>query len=121
MRPLESGTPRRRPASDMPLITGLRFLPSGAKVSLVNISPTGLLAESATRLLVGSAVQVVFEGGFSPASAPGRVVRCEVAVMGRDGLLRYHLAIKYDSPIALDDEVEEPAPAPVPQDARNRW
>ncbi len=117
---IEATGPRRRPAAELPEITGLRFLPPGAGASLVNISSTGLLAESSARLRVGAVVQVQFEGGFLPKSAKGRVVRCEVSVMGRDGLLRYHVAIEFESPLAVDEPVAE-APVPVSKGVRNRW
>jgi hypothetical protein len=119
--------PDRRPAASIPNITGLQFLPNGGPATLVNISPTGLLAESAARLQVGSSVQILFVGGFSPAIASGRVARCEVAAMGRDGLLRYHLAIEFDSALTLDPMPEEDpvredvAPAPVSRGVKNRW
>jgi hypothetical protein len=119
--------PDRRLAASVPNITGLQLLPNGGQATLVNISPTGLLAESASRLQVGSSVQILFVGGFSPAIASGRVARCEVAAMGRDGLLRYHLAIEFDSTLPLepmreeDPEKEEVAPAPVSRGVRNRW
>jgi hypothetical protein len=113
----------------VPGITGLRFLPQGATASLVNISTTGLLAESAARLQVGSAVRVQFDGHFSPRSVVGRVARCEVAVMGLDGLLQYYIAVEFDAPIALDGEVVESReappptriPTPTPKAIRNRW
>jgi hypothetical protein len=128
----------RRPASSFPSITGLRLSPHGAEAALVDLSPTGLLAECAIRLKVGSAVQVLFEGGFSPSTVAGRVARCEVASMGRDGALRYHIGVGFNSPIVLDDEpAPEPAtvdlapdpvvPLPIPPAApappliRNRW
>jgi hypothetical protein len=116
--------PDRRPATSVPNITGLQLLPGGGEATLVNISPTGLLAESASRLQVGSSVKILFEGGFSPASVAGRVARCEVAAMGRDGLLRYHIAVEFDSPLALEaerEEVEEVPPASVSRVVRNRW
>jgi len=119
--------PDRRPAASMPNIKGLQLSPNGGPGILVNISPTGLLAESAARLQVGSSVQILFEGGFSPATTSGRVARCEVAAMGRDGLLRYHIAIEFDSTLALEPEREEApvreeaAPAPVSRGVKNRW
>jgi hypothetical protein len=117
---MESGSPKRRSA-EVPGITGLRLLPGGAEASLVNISPTGLLADSPARMRVGAAVQVAFEGGFSPASVTGRVSRCEVAVMGRDGLLRYRIAIEFDSMIPFDDQAGQSAAAPASKAVRNRW
>src|SRR5262245_30969260 len=125
----------RRPASQVPSITGLRLSPHGAEAKLVDISTTGLLAECTSRLKVGSSVAVLFEGGFSAASVVGRIARCSVAAMGRDGVLRYHVGISFNKPIVLEDDVETPAPviaaaaaaestatvAPVAPSVRNRW
>ena len=126
-------------ASQVPSITGLRLSPHGAGATLVNISGSGLLAECTVRLKTGSAVTVLFEGDFSPASVASRVARCAVSAMGSDGLLRYHIGIAFIAPIAVDDGLaREPAPAekppalaesgaptpastPVPTGVRNRW
>jgi hypothetical protein len=115
------GGPARLDRTVVPGITGLRFLPERTAATLVNISPSGLLVETAEKYRVGSETSILFEGGFTPSTASGRVVRCEVAVMGRDGVLRYHIAIEFDSPLDLGDAVEESAPAPVSAAARNRW
>ena len=111
----------RRSAEAMPQITGLQFLPGGTSAELLNISPTGLLAESAARLHVGRAAIVHFEGTFAPQEASGRVARCEVAVMKPDGSLRYHIAIEFDAPLALDGQLLPRAGAPVEHAFRNRW
>jgi hypothetical protein len=100
----------RYPAPDVPSIKGLRLSPHGAEAKLVNISVTGILAECTVRLKVGSAVTVLFEGGFNPISAAGRVARCEVSAMGRDGVLRYHVGIAFNAPIESKD-VPPPAAA----------
>jgi len=121
--------PERRPAASMPNITGIQLLPHGAEASLVNISTTGLLAESAARLQVGSSVKIVFAGGFVPTSVAGRVARCEIAAMDRDGTLRYNLAIEFDAALTLDEEPQkldaEPeaplSPTTVTSVAKNRW
>ena len=110
--------PRRAAAVEG--ITGLRLLPHGAAAQLLNMSATGLLAESMARLHVGALVTVAFEGGFDPPTASGRVVRCEVAVMGRDGLLHYHLGIEFDQPLQWGDEAQA-TPAPESPRVRNRW
>lgn len=114
-----AAAPLRRPG-EVNGITGLRLLPQGVPAQLVNISATGLLAESQAKLQVGSGITVRFEGGFTPATASGRVVRCEVAVMGRDGLLRYHLGIEFDTPLPLETAVDR-ATAPAEPPVRNRW
>jgi hypothetical protein len=129
--------------SQVPTITGIRLSPYGAAASLVNISASGVLVECTMRLKVESPVLVIFEGAFQPGSAPGRVTRCEVAAMGRDGLIRYHVAIAFSEPIPFEvpaspsaapavspaaapahveapPVAEQPAPAQVPA-VRNRW
>jgi len=129
----------RRLASQMPSIKGLRLSPHGADAILVNISSSGLLAECTVRLKTGSVVLVLFDGTFSPTSVASRVVRCAVSAMGRDGILRYHIGIAFDFPMALDAGLElEPARAdtphtlagsdatpsvstPAPVSVRNRW
>jgi hypothetical protein len=100
-------------------ITGLRLLPQGAAASLVNISSTGLLAESIARVAVNSPITLAVDGGFTPDTISGRVVRCEVAVMGADGRLRYHIGIEFDTPLDLDGP-RAPAAAAAPV-VRNRW
>jgi hypothetical protein len=112
--------------------------PHGAEAKLVDISTSGLLAECTSRLKVGSSVAVLFEGGFASASVVGRIARCAVAAMGRDGVLRYHVGISFNKPIVLDDEPQsapseeaapgiDPAeaidalPQPVVAAVRNRW
>jgi hypothetical protein len=138
----EAGSEKRSaprfPASQVPSITGLRLSPHGAEARLVDISTTGLLAECTSRLKVGSSVAVLFEGQFTIPSIVGRIARCSVAAMGRDGVLRYHVGISFNKPIALDVAVPEPPPlqaaepsatveppvqaaAPGAAEVRNRW
>jgi hypothetical protein len=107
----------RRPASDFPQITGLRFKPHGVEATLIDISETGLLAECGERLKPGSAVMAVFEGSFSPGSVEGRVARCAVWSVGRDGRLRYHLGIEFAKPCALGGDAG-PASTPAALVAR---
>ena len=100
---------RQPRTSQVPAITGLRLSPYGAAATLVNISASGVLAECTLRLKVDSAVKVVFEGEFSLKSAEGRVMRCEVAAMGRDGLIRYQIGIAFTEPIPFDAPASPPA------------
>lgn len=121
MRLDPAGGPPRVAATAVPGITGIRFLPQRVEATLVNISPSGLLVESVAKYHVGAAVAVLFEGGFSPGTSSGRVVRCEVAVMGRDGMLRYYVGIEFDSPLDLGGVADAPTPARAPAEVRNRW
>lgn len=136
---VENRSAPRLSASQVPSIAGLRLSPHGAEAALVNISASGILAECAVRLKPGSKVTVQFDGDFAPASVASRVVRCSVSTMGKDGLLRYHVGIAFNAPIALGEVLESelaraenpsahaethvpPPPfTPVPAVVRNRW
>jgi hypothetical protein len=125
----ERRSARRVPAAEMPSISGVRLLPDDVAATLVNISTTGLLVESPSALRPDLKIRIRFEGTFSPALVPGRVVRCTVASMGPDGALRYHLGVEFNSPIALADPapavgITSPAVGPLAPTAgppRNRW
>lgn len=121
MRLDPGGGPPRLAPTGVPGITGVRFLPQRTEATLVNISPSGLLVELTAKHQVDSTAAVLFEGGFTPATASGRVVRCEVAVMGRNGVLRYYIGIEFDTPLDLGDMAEERVPAPASAGVRNRW
>lgn len=113
---------RRLPGDAIAGITGVRLHPPGSEATLVNISTSGVLVESPLKLRVGAELKVQFEGGFTPPYVDGRVVRCEVAVMQRDGLLRYHIAIEFDAPVALKETAGRAPSVPRPSPAiRNRW
>jgi len=121
----------RKAAAAVPSITGVRLSPAGGEAVLVNISATGVLLRCMTRLRPDTAVNVVFEGGFSPSSAPGRIVRSVVAQIDGSGKLWFDLGIAFKKPIAFDDapapiEVLLPtpttqAPINVAEPAVNRW
>jgi PilZ domain-containing protein len=117
----EAPAPRRLPAHAVVGNTALRINPPGIDAVLVNISSTGLLAESPAKLRVGTAVEIQFHDNFTPSTVAGRVVRCEVAIMERDGLLRYYLGIEFDAAIALIEREHQPEATPAPPVVRNRW
>jgi hypothetical protein len=121
----------RHAASVVPSITGVRLSPAGGEVVLVNISATGVLVRCMTRLRPDTAVNVLFEGGFSPASVPARIVRSVVAQIDSSGKLWFDLGIAFRKAIAFDDvpaPIEAPGPAPALRDMPvapvpvvNRW
>jgi hypothetical protein len=125
------GSPRR-PASAVPSISGLTLSPYGAAATLVNISTSGLLAESGVPLKIGNFVKVIFEGAFAPQSAEGRVVRICVASMASSGV-RYSIGVAFKASIDLESEAapqnradNRPATVPVadlpqPSVLVNRW
>jgi hypothetical protein len=116
----ENNAPPRRTAVDG--ITGLRLYPLGASAQLVNMSSSGLLAESTARVTVGAAVTVGFDGGFTPSTARGHIVRCDVTSMAPDGSLRYYIAVEFEKPVPMPGDAETPPPpAPVASIVRNRW
>jgi PilZ domain-containing protein len=125
----------RLQASAVPAITGVRLSPFGAEATLVNISQSGVLVECATRLRLGTALTVVFDGTFTPSSVEGRVARSSVASVDKKGTLRYHVGIAFTKPIALNvpvkretqpqtETAQTPAAAAQPAAApaiANRW
>jgi hypothetical protein len=103
----------RYPASAVPSIAGVRLTPGGA-VELVNISKSGVLVEGRTRLVPGTRLTVVFEGAFTPAGNPAKVIRCQVASMV-GGALRYHSGIQFERRLDVLDTVAPGPPPPSPE------
>lgn len=99
---------RRRRATHVPEITGIWLTPTGGDATLVNISASGVLVECNSRVAPRTLLTVRFLGTFSPASAEGRVARCLVAGIGKDGAIRYHIGIAFTEMIPFDVE-EVPA------------
>jgi len=126
---------RRHLAASFPEIRGVRLAPLGGDATLVNLSSTGVLVECASRVSVGTALTVTFEGTFTPSSVVSRVTRCEVSGIAGDGSLRFHLGMAFDRRIAVDEDdkaagLETDVMAPVlpvtdtaswPVLLRNRW
>lgn len=125
------GAPRRS-ASAVPSISGLTLSPYGAAATLVNISTSGLLAESGVPLKIGNFVKVIFEGAFAQQSVEGRVVRICVASMAPTGV-RYHIGVAFKISINLESEAAPQSRAdnrpatvvvadpPQPSVLVNRW
>jgi hypothetical protein len=117
----------RRPAARVPSITGVRLSPGGGEASLVNISTSGALVRSTSRLLPGTPVTIVFEGSFTPASMKSKVVRCVVADICKPAGLSYHIGLAFNESIHFEDEPAETHQAAAPQSVVaapilvNRW
>jgi hypothetical protein len=141
--PADAAIDPRFPAAAFPTITSVRLSPGDA-VELVNISKSGVLVEGRTRFVPGTRVTVIFEGGFTPPSHKGKVVRCQVSSIS-GGALRYQSGIQFEKKLeALDPHVPAaapdsgtasraaaphvpgvvpglPAPASTPRRPANRW
>ena len=74
-----------------------------------------MLVECGSRLAPKTTVTVRFEGTFSPASVEGQVARCQVAGIGKDGAIRYHVGIAFARHIPLNIEEEPPPSADLAQ------
>jgi len=118
----------RYSALAVPSITGVRVSPGCGEASLVNISTSGVLVQSTTKLATGTPVTVSFEGSFQGGSIKGCVARCIVADIGGAAALSYHIAIAFNEHILFWIEGEnaepvfrsDPAPA-LKREWVNRW
>jgi hypothetical protein len=86
------------------------------------------MARCQNRLLPGTAVSVTIAGTLTPSVIKGRVARCEVGGIGKDGSIHYKIGIGFDEPISLPDEDGASAPEPETGEAQqseppveNRW
>ena len=98
----------------IPAITGIRL--SGDVAALVNISASGILIESATRYAPGVTLTVHFDGSFPTRQIRGRVVRCQVSAITRQGALHYQTALAFERRLELGIAASEPVSVePPPQ------
>lgn len=118
---VERRSPQASPrvkASLVPSITGILVGIGGPRMSLVNISSSGVLIEGPARLKPGNEVKLVFEGGFSPSIVPSRVVRTAVTGIGREGSLHYQAGLAFLTSVVVPVPEDlgcpaEPQPQPV--------
>lgn len=101
---------RQRRVARVPGITGIRLTPTGGDGTLVNLSASGVLVECESRVAPRTPITVRFIGTFSPASADGRVVRCLVAGIGKDGTIRYQIGIAFTELIPFNAADASPLP-----------
>ena len=87
----------RKSLDQVPWITGVRISP-GDPTQLINI----LARRSAVRLAPGSLKALMVFSTDKPVRASGRVVRCQVNSIARDGSVRYRTAICFDRELELD-------------------
>jgi hypothetical protein len=85
----------------------VKLSPGGA-AELLNVSESGLLVESKTRLSTGAKVLITLTGK-EPKRLTGRVVRCQVCAIHRDGTMTYQTALALDQPAGLENIVVDSA------------
>jgi hypothetical protein len=87
----------RTPQRGAPWLRSIR-LPWGADVDLVNISRTGLLLESGSKVTAGVTLELQLSGPGLNRRVNARFLRSEVARVDRLGV-RYHAAAQFDAPL----------------------
>jgi hypothetical protein len=104
-------SPRMDP-SDAGFSREVKLSPGGA-AEIVNMSDSGLLVEGKTRLSTGAKVTVTLSGREQKRLS-GRVVRCQVCAIHRDGTMTYQTAMALDQPTGIEDAAPAaPKAAPV--------
>jgi len=90
-------------ASEAGVSRKARLLPGG-DVDVLNISATGLLVEGKSRPVIGTVVSIRLNGSRIKR-LDGRIVRCRVSTIHRDGTLSYESAVEFDQSHAVEDLV----------------
>lgn len=103
----------RRPLHEIPQISEVKMLSQPVKV--VNVSRTGLLMNSTSRLIPGRRTRLRFEGPSLSTWVPSRIARCEVGSL-EGGRIVYIVGVVFDTPLAfVDDQREESRPPAAAQ------
>jgi hypothetical protein len=102
---------RRNPA-EVPSVSMVKF-PWGLEARLLNISRTGLLFESGTRIPPESCEQLTLVGPGTEIQVPSCFVRSEVAIVSGLGV-KYHIAVMFTAPIELEENCRPLSLVPAP-------
>jgi hypothetical protein len=89
-------------------------LPWGADVDLVNISRTGVLLESSSKVSPGVTLELGLKGLGQSHLVMARFVRSQIASVDRLGV-RYHAAAQFDRPLETLTARTESTPRATPQ------
>src|SRR4029453_12221591 len=105
----------RRGRGDVPWLSGIK-LSWGPELQLVNISSTGVLVETGSKLAPGSTTELHLSGPETNLVVPVRFIRSDVARI--DGLgVRYHAAAAFAKEINLEGPRRVASAARVPATA----
>jgi hypothetical protein len=100
--------------TDVPWVSKVR-MPWGLGLDLINISSSGLLVESTSKLSSGATYDLEFDGPNGPFLVKARFIRSDVGRVDGRGV-RYHSAAAFDRELDLAGG-RVAAPAPSPQQA----
>ncbi len=87
-------------------------LPWGTEVTLVDVSKTGVLVETTSRITLGSTLDLQFVGQNTNVSVPARILRSDVAQVDALGV-RYRVAAAFNRDLDLLEPSEDAAAATV--------
>jgi hypothetical protein len=106
---------RRRSGDEVPSLWSVR-LPWGDALKVVNISNTGVLLESASKVAPGSTIKLHLLGEDTNLSVSARTIRSDVANVDGFGV-KYHLAAAFSQEVLLPgiDVPEAAVPAASPR------
>ena len=107
----------RHEGGRVPWISGVA-LPSGEPVRLLNISRTGMLIESGSKLAPDSVKELRLCGQETEIVVPASFVRSDISGVSALGV-RYQIAVSFDEPLPIDnDQDRESDPATPHADLR---
>lgn len=96
----------RRPLIDIPWLKSVR-LPWGLEVGVVNVSTSGILLESSSKITPGGNVDLQLIGrGLTGVNVTARLLRSEVATVNSQGV-KYRVAAAFDRELDLGVEVAQ--------------
>ena len=96
----------RRPLLDIPWLRSVR-LPWGLEVGVVNVSTTGILLESSSKITPGNSVDLQLIGrGITGVQMPARLIRSEVSDVNSLGV-KYRIAAAFERELDLGIEVAQ--------------
>jgi hypothetical protein len=111
--PADRRRSRRRTRGDLPWLWSVK-LPGGSQVSVVDISSTGVLLETASRLADGNTVDLQLLGQDTNVTVPARTVRVQVAEVTGLGV-KYRVAAAFTHDLALPGLQLGSAARPTPR------
>lgn len=112
-RPADRRRAPRRASADVPWLWSVK-IPGGSQVSIVDISSTGVLLETSSRMADGYTVDLQLVGQDTNVTVPARMVRTQVAAVTGLGV-KYRVAAAFAHELALPGLLRAPGTTPMPK------